>query len=136
MGTGVAVHGGWRLFSIICLTFLSACSTTNHLYDWGTYEQDLYRYYKKAATRPAALDNLLVLINRLESRNVRVAPGLYAELGTFYLEAGDPNRALKYYQKERDTWPESQKLMGALIKNISEMTVEKNDTFDSTEVSK
>ena len=49
-------------------------------------------------------------------------PGLYAELGTLYLEAGDTQTAIDYYQKEQDAWPESQHLMTSLITTLSKGT--------------
>jgi hypothetical protein len=45
-------------------------------------------------------------------------PGLYAELGTLYLQMGEQVKAIAMYVKERDTWPESKSLMDALIKNL------------------
>ena len=54
----------------------------------------------------------------LEKEKQIVPPGLYAELGTLYLQEGDAEKAKKYYAKERDAWPESKTLMDTLIKNL------------------
>src|SRR5450830_669859 len=48
----------------------------------------------------------------------KVAPGLYAEVGTIYLQSGAKESAVKYYKLERDTWPESKALMTSMIENI------------------
>jgi hypothetical protein len=60
----------------------------------------------------------------LESRKVRPAPGLYAELGTLYLENGDRISAARYYTKERDAWPESRYMMDALLANLQKFSKE------------
>ena len=49
-----------------------------------------------------------------------VAPGLYAELGTLYLQGGDNARAIVFYTKERDAWPESRTLMDGLIQHAGQ----------------
>ena len=47
-----------------------------------------------------------------------IPPGMYAELGTLYLQEGLTDKARIYYAKERDTWAESKTLMDLLIKNL------------------
>ena len=58
------------------------------------------------------------LIQSQEHQSQKVAPGLYAELGTLYYQSGDNGRARTLYERERTTWPESKALMDALIANI------------------
>jgi len=62
--------------------------------------------------------NLEAHIGAMEKSNQKVAPGLYAELGTLYLQTGSSDLAISYYTKERSAWPESRTLMTALIQNI------------------
>jgi len=98
---------------LILLLLASGCATRR--YDWDNYDGRLYRYYKE----PSSADEFRVSMEQhfktLESHNARPAPGLYAELGTLYLEKGDRQTAQAYYQKERDTWPESRYLMDAML---------------------
>ena len=63
--------------------------------------------------------NLEAHIGAIEKSNQKVAPGLYAELGTLYLQMGSSDRAITYYTKERAAWPESSTLMTAMIENIN-----------------
>ena len=65
-------------------------------------------------------------MDEAEKRNVRLAPGLYAEIGTFYARAGKFEEALTYYELERKTWPESQGFMTALIDGIQRNLKDKN----------
>ena len=95
---------------------LTGCQTTTGLYDWGSYEDDLYRYYKD----PAQLANLEEgLLLTIEQANDRVPPGLYAEYGTLMLQKGNTTGAVTYYQKEREKWPESAPVMDAMINTLT-----------------
>lgn len=87
-------------------------------YDWGGYDQMLYQKYKDPSTNEAMLLGIEGHIAQLEASGSLVAPGLYAELGTLYLEKGEINRAIDLYSKERDTWPESVYLMSAMIASL------------------
>ena len=64
-------------------------------------------------------------IAKMEQSQQKTAPGLYAELGTLYLQAGDSTKAVAMYTKERDAWPESKGLMDALINNVAKRTTVK-----------
>ncbi|MCG7489088.1 DUF4810 domain-containing protein [Vibrio sp. Of14-4] len=104
----------------LCLALLlglTGCKSTA-LYDWGEYDENLYEYYHDpiaAKEFPAVLEKHL---EQLESKNLRPAPGLYAEVGTFKLKSGDTKEAIAFYKKEASTWPESAPLMDALVKNL------------------
>lgn len=102
------------------LLILSGCSATNtSLYQWGNYQSNLQRYYQAPGNQDTMLLDMLQHIRRQESKGQRVAPGLYAEVGTLYFEQRDTNKAIEFYKKEHDTWPESKPLMTAMIKTLS-----------------
>lgn len=96
---------------------LIGCATPG-AYDWGAYDQMLYQTYKDPSTKEAARLEIEKHIAALEASDRRVPPGLYAELGTFYLEMGETDRAIALYGKERDAWPESEHLMNAMIASL------------------
>lgn len=87
-------------------------------YDWGGYDQMLYQNYNDPSTSEAMLVGIETHIATLEAAGGPVAPGLYAELGTLYLEGGEIDRAIELYMKERNTWPESEFLMDAMISSL------------------
>ncbi|EHU4837276.1 DUF4810 domain-containing protein [Vibrio parahaemolyticus] len=104
---------------------LFGCQTTNTLYDWGGYDEGLYEYYYdpiEAKEFPIVLETHLV---ELEERGQKPAPGLYAEVGTFNLKSGNTSKAIAFYKKEAETWPESAPLMSALIQNLERLDNEK-----------
>ena len=100
--------------------FLTGCA--NRLYQWGEYggfDSKLYQSYKNPEKALEFRQGLQLHISKMESTKQKVAPGLYAELGTMHLQAGEAAKAVQMYIQERDSWPESRGLMDALIKNAT-----------------
>jgi hypothetical protein len=78
----------------------------------------LYQGYKDPAKMEALRLGLEAHISATEKNGQKVAPGLYAELGTLYLQGGASDKAIAMYSREREAWPESKGLMDAMIKNL------------------
>ena len=106
-----------RLFfpSLLALIILSGCVTPvsqSNLY-WGKYSQTLYQVKKE----PGVLSNqsheneLLSIVDESKTRNLKVPPGVYAELGIFALGRGDDIAAANYFRMEQDVYPEAAILM-------------------------
>lgn len=104
---------------------LTAAGCAKGLYDWGSYNRHLYNYYDNPAGLQSFRASLESHLSRVEAEGKRPAPGLYAELGTLYLQLGDRLSALRYYQKEHDTWPESRHMMAAMIQRINALPKDK-----------
>jgi hypothetical protein len=102
---------------IALLASLTGCAAQG-LYQWGGYERDLYVAYKDPTRTDALRINLESQTASLERDHQKVAPGLYAELGTLYLQLGSSEKAIDMYKKELDAWPESRGLMSSLIRNL------------------
>ncbi len=94
---------------------LTGCQTDQGLYHWGEYESSLYDFYKDPAKQGVFFEQAL---NAIEQADDRVAPGMYAEYATLLLHQGKTDEAIIYYSKERELWPESKKLMDAMINNL------------------
>lgn len=107
-------------FALACLLSMSGCVTTGSLYDWGNYEDNLFNYYHKPAVKEAVLDNHLGFLAELAEDNRKPPPGLLAEAGTLLLLEGETEKAIEYYQKEYEAWPESQPMMSKLITNLKD----------------
>lgn len=108
-----------KFLLVAAIVGLTGCAKPGvGLYNWGSYEQNLYAAYKD----PTQTENLRIKLEEYVAANeksgMKVAPGLYAELGTLYLQGGASDKAIAMYTKERDLWPESKGLMTAMIKNI------------------
>lgn len=102
---------------VAVLTMLTGCASPT-LYQWGGYEQALYEGYKDTTKMEALRIKLEAHLGEVEKSKQKAAPGLYAELGTLYLQSGSADKAMSYYAKERDAWPESRILMTSLIQNL------------------
>ncbi len=102
---------------ILIALALGGCAAPNK-YNWSGYDKGLYDAYKDPTQISALQIKLQAIVDTLEQQKQIAPPGLYAELGTLYLQEGLTDKAKIYYAKERDTWAESKTLMDLLIKNI------------------
>jgi hypothetical protein len=106
----------WTLPLAACL--LTACAVHKPMYQWGGYEDMLYRGYKEPEKMLALRNAMVAHTQALEQSGQKVPPGLYSEIATIYMQAGERDNALRYYTLEKDAWPESRGLMQALIQNL------------------
>lgn len=104
---------------LVCGLFLTGCANRSSIYQWGGYDAMLYQSYKNPEKSVEFRQGLELHIAKMEQSQQKTAPGLYAELGTLYLQAGDATKAVAMYTKERDAWPESKGLMDTLINNVA-----------------
>lgn len=117
------------ILMVAFVSVLTACAPPK-LYNWGNYEQGLYNSYKDPNQTEALRVSLEEQVVIVESSGQKMAPGLYAELGTLYLQAGSTEKAKMYYTKEKNTWPESATLMTALINNMDRQNATKSQNKD------
>lgn len=113
--------------SALAFTLLLSGCVSPTLYNWGGYDQALYASYKDATKTDELRLKLETHIAAMEKSNQKVAPGLYAELGTLYLQSGASEKASGFYAKERDFWPESKGLMTSMIQNIERRGLAKTE---------
>jgi hypothetical protein len=102
---------------VLIVVVLSGCAAQNK-YNWNGYDKGLYDVYKDPNQIKALQIKLQETVDMLEQQKQMIPPGMYAELGTLYLQEGVTDKAKFYYAKERDTWAESKTLMDLLIKNL------------------
>ena len=63
-------------------------------------------------------NTLETIIAKSEKQSMRVPPGVYANLGYFYLKANDENKAISYFELEKSTYPEAIHFMDRLINKV------------------
>lgn len=112
-----------RIISI-CATIIIAsllcfgCATQKQpMYYWGNYSQSLYDSKKKPGRESllahrAALEHIA---EESKNRNLRVPPGVYAELGYIYNLENNFKEAIKLFDLEKRVYPESTVFMDRLI---------------------
>ena len=115
------------LLLLVCGLLMTGCANRSGLYQWGGYDAMLYQSYKNPEKAIEFRQGLELHINKMEQAQQKTAPGLYAELGTLYLQEGDTSKAVAMYAKERDAWPESKGLMDSLINNVGKRAVMKKE---------
>lgn len=94
------------------------------LYDWGEYEDTLYLRYTENDFAQA--ESYLRRTLPTTAHPSRVPPGVYADYGFLLYRRGDYPGALQYFEKEKQTYPESSALMTKLIDRIRQKTARKD----------
>lgn len=112
--------------SLLAVAALSGCSNHQPRLTWNDYQDHLYDHYGQAITDEEYIAFLLEAVEQSKSSGVTLAPGLYAEIGTFYARAGKFEEAVPYYELEAQTWPESKAFMDDLIGGIKRHLALKN----------
>lgn len=101
---------------IILLTiFLLGCAAPK-MYYWGDYSDSLYRS-KKDPSDESVLKHQQSLENIVEEskkNNLRIPPGVYAELGYIYFRQNKNQLAIQYFKLEKETYPEAAHFMDRL----------------------
>lgn len=109
------------LFSFAVVALVAGCAAQRS-YDWNSYDQRLYDYYKSPNKSEDFIASMEAHVRAVEATGTKPPPGLYAEVGTFYFKKGDAKTASLYYTKEMNAWPESKPFMTALIQNLEKST--------------
>jgi hypothetical protein len=95
----------------------SGCAGKVTTYRWGNYDEILYAHYKHPQERQAYVAGLKAIILAAQQEGKTVPPGIYAEYGYALYEEGNAPEAIRYFERERDTWPESRVFMEKMIAN-------------------
>ena len=97
---------------------LAGCNTVSPAgYYWGDYSDTLYAYTKapSSETLAAHTAELEDIIQESQERNLKVPPGIHAELGYIMANRGDSQQAVAHYQAEMQLYPESRLFIERLI---------------------
>ncbi len=99
---------------------LASCSTTKTLYSWYNYEDITYQYNKKQTDELKAdvLKAYAKLENKQKGTRKIVPPGLNAEYGYLLYATGKHEEGLAYLKKEIELYPESEKYISRIIKQL------------------
>ncbi|WP_242394961.1 DUF4810 domain-containing protein [Anaeromyxobacter oryzisoli] len=107
------------VFAFAVALAVSGCAART-TYHWGSYDETLYKHYKRPLDREAWVAGLEETVLAAEQDGERVPPGVYAELGYALLEEGQTKEAISYFEKEKTKWPESRVLMEKMIRNAQQ----------------
>jgi hypothetical protein len=103
---------------------MSGCTSPKPLYNYGEYSESYYGL-KKDATAESALEYQKALEYCIaeadDSKSGRVPPGMYANLGYLYLKAGQNDKAIESFTKEKTIYPEALFFMDKMINKVEAM---------------
>ena len=105
-------------FVLVLVSLVFAGCAQKSIYAWGPYEDGLYESYKYPDRMEKFLKRLEEHVATAAQEGKRVPPGVFSEMATIYLQAGNSEKAKEFYEKEALEWPESRVLMQALIANL------------------
>lgn len=110
------------LLVLTALMGLSGCALSPTIsqsgYYWGNYSHTLYDYKKSPddKTRTTHIAELNSIIQKSKELNLKVPPGIYAELGMYTIEDGNQAKANEYFNLEIGTYPESKAMINQILK--------------------
>lgn len=110
---------------LICLIlacyFFIGCATNKPMYYWGDYSHSLYDYKKLSNDENIQKHKqaLYEIIEQSNSKGLRVPPGVYCEYGYIFMKEGKNKEALKYFELEEQTYPESKVFVQKLKSKIN-----------------
>lgn len=107
--------------SLITIGLVGCAAGPQSLYSWGSYTQQTYLMYNQPekATPSAQIIKLEAEIEKAKAKNLAVPPGLYAHLGLLSLQVNNAQKAVEYFQLERQVYPESRVLMDRLLRKMN-----------------
>jgi hypothetical protein len=106
------------LLTALALLALGGCATKpTTLYGWGSYQDQVYQYFKADGSKSAE-EQILALQESAEKGNAKgskLPPGYHAHLGLLYASAGKDDLAIEQLQTEKTLFPESAAYMDRLL---------------------
>jgi hypothetical protein len=105
----------WAI-AVACALALAGCGPTV-LYDWGPYEDSLQASYV-THDEARAWSSLEATITSAQQSGRRLPPGACAEYGFALYKRGEHGRAIEYFEREAQLFPESRPLMDKLIARV------------------
>jgi len=100
---------------------LAGCSSVSQGgYYWGNYSLSYFEMVKdrSAETIAKRISALEDIIAQSKERDLRVPPGIHAELGMLFVEEGRTEDGMVQFQNEVSVYPESQPFIERLVSRL------------------
>ncbi len=113
-------YPAWRTDAGLLLgsVLLAGCNSPKTLYQWESYQPQVYGYLKGDAKEEqvTALERDL---EKIKAKNGAVPPGYHAQLGLLYSSLGKDDQMIQQFRTEKALFPESAAYMDFLMSNAS-----------------
>ncbi len=109
---------------LLALALAAGCTKKATLYEWGSYEDQVYLMYNSGGAVPVEeqIEALEADYQVARSENKPVPPGYHAHLGYLYYQAGKLDQSLQSFKTEKELFPESTQYMDLLISRLTQTT--------------
>ncbi|WP_333654580.1 DUF4810 domain-containing protein [Dissulfurispira sp.] len=127
-----------KLLLFLLIGFLMSGCAKQQLYNWERYPFSLYKYKKDPTDENLQKhkEMLVAIMENSKEKDLRVPPGIYCEYGFILLKEGKKEEALKYFDLEEKTYPESAVFMQNLKSYIDKSDKPSNANISSSETAK
>lgn len=107
---------------LLAATILAGCAGKPLLYEWGSYEDQIYAMYSDTGKVPVEkqLEDLERDYQKARAANRPVPPGYHAHVGYLYFQLGKADQAVQSFETEKTLFPESTLYMDRLIARIKQ----------------
>ncbi|MDD2089251.1 DUF4810 domain-containing protein [Pseudomonas guariconensis] len=114
----------WRAVAALLLgcTLLAGCSGQKSLYQWESYQPQVYEYFKGESSKEEQAIALERDLEKIKAKNGAVPPGYHAQLGLLYSSLGKDDQMIQQLRTEKALFPESAPYMDFLMNNASKGT--------------
>nr|WP_051516737.1 DUF4810 domain-containing protein [Herbaspirillum sp. RV1423] len=103
------------------LLVLTGCATRQPpLYGWGSYQQEVYQYFKADGSKSNE-EQILALeetAQKSRAKGETLPPGYHAHLGLLYANAGKEDLVVQEFETEKTLFPESAPYMDFLLRKF------------------
>jgi hypothetical protein len=114
------IYAKWALMASTVLVsgLLAGCNSgPKTLYQWESYQPEVYEYFKGEEPREAQAEALERDLQEIRSTGKTPPPGYHAHLGLLYLSMGKDDQMVQQFRTEKTLFPESTPYMDFLLKN-------------------
>jgi hypothetical protein len=109
---------GLRVIAVAAAAlWLSGCAQHKTLYQWGSYQPEVYEYFK-GESKEAQVAKLEEDLQKIRSSNGNPPPGYHAQLGMLYGSLGKDDQMVQELRTEKTLFPESATYMDFLLRNV------------------
>jgi hypothetical protein len=109
---------GLRVIAVAAAAlWLSGCAQPKTLYQWGSYQPEVYEYFK-GESKESQVAKLEEDLQKIRSTNGNPPPGYHAQLGMLYGSLGKDDQMVQEFRTEKTLFPESATYMDFLMRNV------------------